>query len=245
MADRSSPAGRLIATATAVMLLAFTAAGAWTARPDETADPVLEARAREIGKELRCLVCQNQSIDDSEADLARDLRVLVRERLRAGDSDRQVVDYVVSRYGDFVLLRPPLKPATYALWFGPALILSCAVVAMIFYYRQSARQDARAEAPLNRADEERLARVQDGRGRVISLAAAAVVTTVVTLGLLLLPLVRRRGRAAGTRAHFDLRVYRTSSARSIAMPGAACSVAKRRKQPAPKSSGACSPQRRH
>ena len=165
MADRPSPAGRLIATATAVMLLAFTAAGAWTTRPDETlADPVLEARAREIGKELRCLVCQNQSIDDSEADLARDLRVLVRERLRAGDSDRQVVDYVVSRYGDFVLLRPPLKPTTYALWFGPALILSCAVVAMIFYYRQRARRDAHAEAPLSRADEERLARVQDERG---------------------------------------------------------------------------------
>ena len=81
------------------------------------------ARARSAS-ELRCLVCQNQSIDESDADLARDLRVLVRERLQAGDSDRQVVDYVVSRYGDFVLLRPPLKPATYALWFGPALILS-------------------------------------------------------------------------------------------------------------------------
>ena len=94
-------------------------------QPDEVlADPALEARAREIGRELRCLVCQNQSIDDSDADLARDLRVLVRERLQAGDSDRQVVDYVVSRYGDFVLLRPPVKPATYALWFGPLLILS-------------------------------------------------------------------------------------------------------------------------
>jgi cytochrome c-type biogenesis protein CcmH len=164
MADRSSPAGRLIATATAV-LLALTAAGAWAVQPGETlADPALEERAREIGKELRCLVCQNQSIDDSEADLARDLRVLVRERLREGDSDRQVVDYVVSRYGDFVLLRPPLKPATYALWFGPALIVSCAVVAMVFYYRQRARPDAHIEAPLSSADEERLARVRDGRG---------------------------------------------------------------------------------
>lgn len=165
MADRSSPAGRLIATATAVLLLAFTAAGAWAIQPNEVlADQALEARAREIGKELRCLVCQNQSVDDSDADLARDLRVLVRERLQAGDSDGQVVDYLVSRYGDFVLLRPPLKPATYALWFGPALIVSCAIVAMILYYRQRVRPDAHAEAPLSSADEERLARVQDGRG---------------------------------------------------------------------------------
>ena len=163
MADRSSPAGRLIATATAV-LLALTAAGAWAVQPGETlADPALEERAREIGKELRCLVCQNQSIDESDADLARDLRVLVRERLQAGDSDGQVVDYVVSRYGDFVLLRPPLKPATYALWFGPALILSLAVIAMIFYYRERARQGVNAAAPLSSADEERLARVLEER----------------------------------------------------------------------------------
>ena len=164
MADRSSPAGRLITAATTVLLLAYTTAGAWSIQPDEElADPALEARAREIGKELRCLVCQNQSIDDSDAELARDLRILVRERLQAGDSDGQVIDYLVSRYGDFVLLRPPLKPVTYALWFGPALIVSCAVVAMILYYRQRARPDKHAELPLSSADEERLARVQDGR----------------------------------------------------------------------------------
>jgi cytochrome c-type biogenesis protein CcmH len=164
MADRSPPAGRLIAVAAALLLLAFAAAGARAVQPGEAlADPALEARAREIGKELRCLVCQNQSIDESDADLARDLRVLVRERLQAGDSDGQVVDYVVSRYGDFVLLRPPLKPTTYALWFGPALILSLAVIAMIFYYRQRARQGANAAAPLSSADEERLARVLEER----------------------------------------------------------------------------------
>ena len=146
------------------MLLAFAAVGARAVQPGEAlGDPALEARAREIGKELRCLVCQNQSIDESDADLARDLRVLVRERLQAGDSDGQVVDYVVSRYGDFVLLRPPLKPTTYALWFGPALILSLAVIAMIFYYRERARQGVNAAGPLSSADEERLARVLEER----------------------------------------------------------------------------------
>lgn len=91
--------------------------------PDEIlSDPVLELRARDIGKNLRCLVCQNQSIDESDADLARDLRVLVRERLVAGDSDQEVIDYVVSRYGDYVLLKPPFKPITFVLWGGPILI---------------------------------------------------------------------------------------------------------------------------
>ena len=159
MAGHSPPARRLIAAA-ALLLLAFAADGARAVQPGEAlADPALETRARQIGKELRCLVCQNQSIDESDADLARDLRVLVRERLQAGDSDGQVVDYVVSRYGDFVLLRPPLKPATYALWFGPVLILACAVGAMALYYRRRSRQGENAEAPVDVADEERLARV--------------------------------------------------------------------------------------
>lgn len=91
-------------------LLGLNAVAAGAVEPTEVlADPVLEARARTISKELRCLVCQNQSIDDSDAELARDLRILVRERLVTGDTDSQVVDYVVSRYGDFVLLKPPLK----------------------------------------------------------------------------------------------------------------------------------------
>jgi cytochrome c-type biogenesis protein CcmH len=159
MAHRSPTAGRLIAAA-ALLALAFAATGAPAVQPGEAlADAALETRAREIGKGLRCLVCQNQSIDESDADLARDLRMLVRERLQAGDSDRQVVDYVVSRYGDFVLLRPPLKPVTYALWFGPALILALAVVTMIFYYRRKDRRGVRAAAPLSSADEARLARV--------------------------------------------------------------------------------------
>lgn len=100
------------------------------------ADPAQEARAREISKGLRCVVCQNQSIDDSDATLARDLRLLVRERITAGDSDKQVVDYVVSRYGDFVLLKPPFKTSTLALWFGPLLIIVLALGGAFAYFRR-------------------------------------------------------------------------------------------------------------
>jgi cytochrome c-type biogenesis protein CcmH len=98
-------------------------------QPDEKLkDPGLETRAREISAELRCLVCQNQSIDDSDAPLARDLRLLVRERLQAGDSDEKVLQFLVERYGDFILLRPPLNVKTYALWAAPLLILLIGIV---------------------------------------------------------------------------------------------------------------------
>lgn len=93
-------------------------------QPDEIlADPELEVRARALSAELRCMVCQNESIDDSHADLARDLRLLVRERLKAGDSDDQIRAYLVQRYGDFILLKPPFKPSTLLLWSAPALVL--------------------------------------------------------------------------------------------------------------------------
>lgn len=92
--------------------------------PDEVlSDPVLEARARALSKELRCVVCQNQDIDSSNAGVARDLRLIVRERLVAGDTDEEVLDFVVARYGDYVLFRPPLKPLTYVLWYGPFVLL--------------------------------------------------------------------------------------------------------------------------
>ncbi|MGD9658848.1 MAG: cytochrome c-type biogenesis protein [Methylocystis sp.] len=94
------------------------------------ADPALEARARAITQELRCLVCQNQSIDDSDASLAKDLRVLVREKLKEGMSDAEVRDYVHSRYGDFVLLRPPMKPGTLLLWSAPAIALLAGAAAV-------------------------------------------------------------------------------------------------------------------
>ncbi len=97
---------------------------AWAVEPSERlADPALEARARTISQELRCLVCQNQSIDESNADLAHDLRVLVRKRLVAGDTDRQVLDYIVARYGVFVLLDPPFEPVTWVLWLRPPLLV--------------------------------------------------------------------------------------------------------------------------
>ena len=92
-------------------------------RPEQLADPKLEARARHIGAELRCLVCQNQSIDDSDATLASDLRIILRERLRAGDTDQQAIDFIVERYGHYVLLNPPFEPETVLLWLGPALVL--------------------------------------------------------------------------------------------------------------------------
>lgn len=106
-------------------------------QPDEVLDdPVLESRARALSSEIRCLVCQNESIDDSNAQLARDLRLLVRERLVAGDSDQQVLDFLVARYGDFVLLRPPFNAATALLWFGPALVLVLATAIIVLRTRR-------------------------------------------------------------------------------------------------------------
>lgn len=115
-------------------------------QPDERLpDPTLEARARELSKDIRCLVCQNQSIDDSNAELARDLRILVRERLTAGDSNQQIFDFLVNRYGDFVLLKPPMQASTYALWFGPLVIFVLALAGLfVFFYR---RMQANAAQP--------------------------------------------------------------------------------------------------
>jgi cytochrome c-type biogenesis protein CcmH len=107
--------------------------------PDEVlSDAALEARARTLSKELRCMVCQNQSIDDSDASIARDLRILVRERLQAGDSDQQVIDFLVARYGEFVLLRPRFSWRTALLWLGPSAMLligACGVLVLARRYR--------------------------------------------------------------------------------------------------------------
>ncbi len=112
---------------------------AFAVQPDEImADPTLEARARSLSAELRCLVCQNQSIDDSAAPLARDLRLLVRERLKDGDSDAQVKAFLVSRYGDFVLLKPPFEAQTLLLWGTPPLVLLVGAVALAFGRRRTA-----------------------------------------------------------------------------------------------------------
>ncbi|MGH6931346.1 MAG: cytochrome c-type biogenesis protein [Dongiaceae bacterium] len=132
---------RRIAICFALMVAAAWLSTALAVEPGEMlGDPALEARARAISRELRCLVCQNQSIDDSNADLARDLRLLVRERLQAGDKDQEVRQFLVARYGEFILLRPSIGPATYALWFGPAVMLVLALVIIRgFFQRQKAR----------------------------------------------------------------------------------------------------------
>lgn len=139
------------------------AAPAWAVQPgEELADPALEARARSLSREIRCLVCQNQSIDDSEAELARDLRLILRERIAAGDSDAEVKDYLVARYGDFVLLDPPIKPTTWLLWFGPAAILLIALGGAWLYLRR--RPSLAEAAPLDPDERAELDRLMERGG---------------------------------------------------------------------------------
>jgi cytochrome c-type biogenesis protein CcmH len=124
---------------TLCLMLAVTTS-AFAVQPDEVLpDPALEARARVLSQELRCLVCQNQSIDDSDALLARDLRLLLRERLKNGDSDQQVLDFLVARYGEFVLLRPPLSWHTALLWLTPGALLILGIMALVAAGRRRAR----------------------------------------------------------------------------------------------------------
>jgi cytochrome c-type biogenesis protein CcmH len=138
------------------LLLALLSAPALAVLPDEQlADPALEARARAVSQELRCLMCQNQSIDDSNAPIARDLRLLVRDRIKAGDSDAQVVQFLTDRYGDFVRLRPPFKPSTFLLWLTPPVLLLIAGAGTALYLRRRGR--TAPAAPLSDSDEARLA----------------------------------------------------------------------------------------
>ncbi len=131
-------AGGLIAA----ILLTLMAAPAFAVEPDEILDdPALEARAREISRELRCVTCQSQSIDDSNAPLAKDLRLVVRERVVAGDSNDEVIAYVTERYGDYVRLKPELRSDTMLLWLTPLLALGGALLAAFFYFRQLKQPD--------------------------------------------------------------------------------------------------------
>ncbi|MGB3314211.1 MAG: cytochrome c-type biogenesis protein [Albidovulum sp.] len=139
------------------LVLCLLAAPAHAVQPDEIlADPVLEARARELSKGLRCLVCRNENIDESNADLARDLRVLVRERLVAGDSDEEVIAYLVDRYGEYVLLQPTASGENLILWIaGPAMLLTALGTAALYLRRRRAAPDT-APAPLSAEEEARL-----------------------------------------------------------------------------------------
>jgi cytochrome c-type biogenesis protein CcmH len=152
-----------------VVLLGLAGSGARAVEPDEIlSDPRLEARARALSVDLRCLVCQNQSIDDSNAPLARDLRLLVRERLKAGDSDADVMRFIVSRYGDFVLLRPPLNWKTLVLWLSAPLLLLLVGWMLWRAVPAASTADARApSAPLTGEEELRLEKLlarDDGDG---------------------------------------------------------------------------------
>ena len=146
-----------------VLIVGLLASGPSQAvQPDEILkDPALESRARNLSRELRCMVCQNQSIDDSEAPLARDLRLLVRERLTQGDTDQQVLDFLVSRYGNFVLLRPPLEWHTMLLWGLPPAVLIAALVGLIIKARRQ-RPTASGTEALSQDEERRLSTLVDG-----------------------------------------------------------------------------------
>ena len=149
--------------ATILALAAAIAFGspAHAVQPDEIlADPIKEARARELSKELRCMVCQNQSIDDSDAPLARDLRLLVRERISAGDTDSQVIDFLVARYGEFVLLKPRFSPHTVLLWLLPPLALMGGGIALWVYSNRRRRAGVLDESVLKLTPEE-VARLEE------------------------------------------------------------------------------------
>ncbi|MDB5510255.1 MAG: cytochrome [Hyphomicrobiales bacterium] len=140
------------------LFLVVVPAAAWAVQPDEILkDPKLETRARDISTELRCLVCQNQSIDDSDAPLARDLRIIVRERLQAGDSDTEVRDYLVRRYGDFILLRPPFKTGTLLLWLTPAAVLLLGAGALLLLARR--RREPESAVELTEVERQQIAAI--------------------------------------------------------------------------------------
>src|SRR5437588_5788282 len=154
----------LVAIAVFIVLQFATAAVA--VQPDEMlAEPKLEARARALSRELRCMVCQNQSTDDSEAPLARDLRILVRERLQAGDNDGQVLDFLTARYGEFVLLKPPLSWHTALLWLAPSGVLMLGILTLVVARRRRSAAPAGATAAgqpaLTASEQDRLARLLD------------------------------------------------------------------------------------
>jgi cytochrome c-type biogenesis protein CcmH len=150
-----------LALVAVLFLLALSAVPARAVQPDEMlANKVLEARAEKVGRELRCLVCRNESIEASDAGLAHDLRLLIRKRILAGDSNAQVIAYVRSRYGDFVLLKPPFELSTVLLWGGPLLLVLLGAVGVRRFYRN--QPEATATSPLTEDERQRLSALLKG-----------------------------------------------------------------------------------
>lgn len=145
-----------------ILILMLVAAPVWAVQPDEVLDdPVLEERARELSKDLRCLVCRNESIDESNADLARELRLLVRERLVEGDSNEEAMSYIVDRYGEYVLLRPQTSGSNLLLWLAGPVMLLLALLAAVFYLRGRAKAPVGIEKSLSEDEARRLKEILD------------------------------------------------------------------------------------
>jgi cytochrome c-type biogenesis protein CcmH len=143
-----------------LLLLLFAAPALAVSNPSEMLpDPAAEARAENIGRQLRCMVCQNESVEESEADLARDFRRIIRERVRDGESDRQIMDWMVARYGDFIRLRPPFSALTLFLWGAPVLAVGIGAGAVLL----GRRRMAAPPVPLSEAEQQKLARLSDSR----------------------------------------------------------------------------------
>jgi cytochrome c-type biogenesis protein CcmH len=143
-----------------ILILAFLASPALAVQPDEVLDdPVLEARARELGQELRCVVCQGENIDESNAGIARDLRILVRERLKEGESNQEILDFVVSRYGEYVLMRPTWGGANIILYVAGPVLLLLGLITGFFYLRGRATAQTAAGVALSKEEEDRLAEI--------------------------------------------------------------------------------------
>ena len=148
---------QLLVALLVVLPVMLSAPRAWAVNPDEMLDdPKLEARARELSKGLRCVVCQNENIDESNADLAKDIRILLRERLKAGDTDEQAVNYLVERYGEFVLLKPRFAPHTLLLWAGPFLVLLIGLITLWRLRARAATAGQKTEAALSDEEKKRL-----------------------------------------------------------------------------------------
>ncbi|MEZ5833029.1 MAG: cytochrome c-type biogenesis protein [Dongiaceae bacterium] len=134
------------------------------AQEAQLADPKLEQRARDLSREIRCVVCQSQSVADSDADIAKELRAMIREQIAAGKSDQDIRDYLVARYGDFVLFDPPFKASTYVLWIGPFAVLVLAGIGVALFFRRRAQEPVGAN-PLSADEQSRVARLlHDGAG---------------------------------------------------------------------------------